>query len=280
MATLTFTKLHGTANDFVYIDAREGFPGDPSMLAPRLCDRHRGVGADGLILVRTATNGTADCRMEIFNADGTRAEMCGNGIRGFAKFVHDHGLVRANPLRVETDAGVMVLEAKLAGDLVASVRVDMGRPVWEGRRIPVAADGEIIERPFQVGGREWRITCLSMGNPHCVVFIDDVAGLALEQLGPAFEHHPFFPKRVNTEFVRVVSRSRLEMRVWERGAHETMACGTGACAAAVAAARTDRTDRRATVGLPGGALEIEWRADDHVLMTGDAVEVFEGRIEV
>jgi diaminopimelate epimerase len=278
MATLRFAKLHGTANDFIYVDARDGLPADPAALAPRLCDRHRGIGADGLILLLPSER--ADCRMQIFNADGSRAEMCGNGIRGFAKFVQDRQLVRGNPLRVETDAGVKTLEAETNDGHVTRVTVDMGAPVFDGREIPVDADGEIVEHPLEVDGHTWRVTCVSMGNPHCVVFVDDVTELPLATLGPRFERHPFFPRRVNTEFVRVTDRGRAEMRVWERGSGETMACGTGACAVAVAAARTDRTGRRVTVALPGGDLAIEWRTDDHVLMTGDAVEVFEGRIEV
>ena len=280
MASLRFAKLHGTANDFVYVDAREGLPGDPAALAARLCDRHRGIGADGLILLLAPTNGSADCRMVIYNADGSRPEMCGNGIRGLAKFALDRGLVTADPLRVETDAGVRVLRAARENGRVARVTVDMGPPEWDGGRIPVAADGEVVARPLAVDGRTWTVTCVSMGNPHCVVFLDDIAGLDLPSLGPRFERHPFFPKGVNTEFIRPAGGDRLEMRVWERGAGETMACGTGACAAAVAAARTGRTGRRVTVALPGGELLIDWRADDHVLMTGDAVEVFEGRVEV
>jgi diaminopimelate epimerase len=279
MATIEFSKLHGTANDFVYVDARSGFPGDPTALAPRLCDRHRGVGADGLILLHPSR--VADCRMQIVNADGSVAEMCGNGIRGFAKFVLDAGLVQASPLRVETDAGIKTITVERdAQGRVRRVAVDMGTPEWSGRRIPVDADGDVVEHPLEVAGRSWRVTCVSMGNPHCVVFVDDVAALDLPALGPRFEHHPFFPKRVNTEFIQVLSPSHLRMRVWERGAAETMACGTGACAAAVAAARTGRTGRTSVVSLPGGDLEITWRADDHVVMTGDAVEVFTGRIEV
>jgi diaminopimelate epimerase len=280
MATLSFVKLHGTANDFVYVDARRGLPGDPAALARRLCDRHRGIGADGLILLRDADTRDADCRMEIINADGSTAEMCGNGIRGFAKYVLDRGLATHEPLRVETGAGVLSIEAERQGGRVVRVAVDMGRPEWDGRRIPVDADGEIVERPLEVAGRDYRVTCVSMGNPHCVVFLDDVAGLDLPALGPRFEHHPFFPKRVNTEFIRVVDRGHLEMRVWERGAAETLACGTGACAAAVAAARTGRADRAVRVTLPGGDLAIEWLENDHVRMTGDAVEVFQGQVEV
>lgn len=281
MTTLAFAKLHGTANDFVYVDARDGLPGDPAVLAPRLCDRHRGIGADGLILLQRSNE--ADCRMEIWNADGTRAEMCGNGIRGFAKFVLDRNFLRRDPrapLNVETDAGVKVITVRLDGDRVQLVSVDMGTPELDGRKIPVDADGEIVERPLTVDGRDWRVTCVSMGNPHCVVFVDDVDGLDLPAIGPRFEHHPFFPRRVNTEFIRVVNREKLQMRVWERGAAETLACGTGACAAAVAAAKTGRTGRSVTVALPGGDLQIEWQDDDHVRMTGDAVEVYEGRIEV
>ena len=278
MPTLPFAKLHGTANDFIYVDARAGFPGDPAAIARRLCDRRRGIGADGLILLLPSTE--ADGRMVIYNADGSRAEMCGNGIRGLAKFVYERGLLPINPLTVETDAGVKALELHLDGGRVARVTVDMGMPEWRGREIPVDADGEILDRPLVVDGRTWSVTCVSMGNPHCVVFVDDVAGLPLETLGPRFEHHPFFPRRVNTEFVHVDGRERLTMRVWERGSGETMACGTGACAVGVAAARTGRSARRVTVTLPGGPLEIDWRSDDRVLMTGDAVAVFDGQVEV
>ena len=278
MPTLQFAKLHGTANDFIYVDARAGFPGDPAAIARRLCDRRRGIGADGLILLLPSTE--ADGRMVIYNCDGSRAEMCGNGIRGLAKLVHDRGLLTKNPLTLETDAGVKTLSLHLDGGRVTRVTVDMGMPEWRGREIPVDADGEVLDHALVVDGRTWSVTCVSMGNPHCVVFVDDVAGLPLETLGPRFERHPFFPRRVNTEFVRVDDRERLTMRVWERGAGETMACGTGACAVAVAAARTGRSARRVTVTLPGGPLEIDWRPDDRVLMTGDAVFVFDGQVEV
>jgi len=278
MPTLHFAKLHGTANDFIYVDARAGFPGDPAAAARRLCDRRRGIGADGLILLLPSTE--ADGRMVIYNSDGSRAEMCGNGIRGLAKFVHERGLLTKNPLAVETDAGVKTLSLHLDGGRVARVTVDMGMPEWRGREIPVDADGEVLDRPLIVDGCTWSVTCVSMGNPHCVVFVDDVAGLPLETIGPRFEQHPFFPRRVNTEFVKIEDRRRLTMRVWERGAGETMACGTGACAVAVAAARTGRSERQVTVTLPGGPLEIDWRPDDRVLMTGDAVAVFEGQVEV
>jgi len=278
MPTLRFAKLHGTANDFIYVDARAGFPGDPAAAARRLCDRRRGIGADGLILLLPSTE--ADGRMVIYNSDGSRPEMCGNGIRGLAKFVHDRGLLTKSPLAIETDAGVKTLSLHLEGGRVSRVTVDMGMPEWRGREIPVNADGEVLDRPLEVDGRTWSVTCVSLGNPHCVVFVDDVADLPLETLGPRFERHPFFPRRVNAEFVRVDDRRHLTMRVWERGAGETMACGTGACAVAVAAARTGRSERHVTVALPGGSLEIDWRSDDRVLMTGDAVAVFDGQVEV
>jgi diaminopimelate epimerase len=278
MPTLHFAKLHGTANDFVYVDARAGFPGDPAAAARRLCDRRRGIGADGLILLLPSSE--ADGRMVIYNSDGSRAEMCGNGIRGLAKLVHDRGLLTKNPLTIETDAGVKTLSLHLQGGRVSRVTVDMGMPEWRGREIPVDADGDVLDHPLVVDGRTWSVTCVSMGNPHCIVFVDGVAALPLETIGPRFEHHPFFPRRVNTEFVEVESRRRLTMRVWERGAGETMACGTGACAVAVAAARTGRSERQVTVTLPGGPLDVEWRPDDRVLMTGDAVFVFEGQVEV
>src|SRR5678815_1813325 len=180
MSTLPFRKLHGTANDFVYVDARRGLPADPAVLAPRICDRHRGIGADGLILLLEWSS--ADCRMRIFNVDGSTAEMCGNGIRGFAKYVLDHGLVRADPLRVETDAGVRTITVRRDGGKVASITVDMGPPEWDGRRIPVDADGTVLERSLAVNGRNWMVSCVSMGNPHCVVFVDDPGTLALPEI--------------------------------------------------------------------------------------------------
>jgi diaminopimelate epimerase len=250
MATIEFTKLHGTANDFVYVDARAGLPGDPAVLAPRVCDRHRGIGADGLILLLPSE--TADCRMKIFNADGSTAEMCGNGIRGFAKFVLDRGLARANPLRVETDAGVKTLVAEVVGGSVRRVAVDMGTPGMVGRRIPVDADGG-CRAAARGRGRRWNVTCVSMGNPHCVVLRRRRGG-STPAIGPGFERHPFFPQRVNTGFVRVDSPTHLTMRVWERGSGETMAC----TALARAWPRRSRARRwRCTVALP-------WRPRDRM----------------
>jgi diaminopimelate epimerase len=278
MANLRFTKMHGIGNDYVYVDCFSQAVEDPARLARRISPRRTGIGSDGLILIRPSD--VADCRMEMYNADGSRGEMCGNGIRCVGKYVYEHGLARRDSLRVETDAGIKLLDLHAKQGRIDSVTVDMGEPILDGPHIPVAAEGHVVDAPLQVDGRTYAITCVSMGNPHCVVFVDEVEPLCLAEIGPQFEHHPFFPKRVNTEFVQVISRSELRMRVWERGSGETAACGTGACAALVAAALNHRGDRRAVLRLNGGNLDIEWRAaDGHVMMTGPAEEVFSGEIE-
>ncbi len=287
MATLEFTKMHGCGNDYIYIVALRARPADPSALSVKLSDRHFGVGGDGLIML--APSGNADIRMEMYNADGSRGSMCGNGIRCLARLAFERGLVRANPMVVETDAGLKSVELRLEGRRVVGATVDMGEPILEGRDISVDAVGRIIDYPLDVAGMSESITAVSMGNPHCVVFVADDGVFKLQdrdfaELGRKFENHPFFPRGVNTEFVRAVSRRNLRMRVWERGSGETWACGTGACAALVAAVLTNHSDRTATVELRGGNLELEWRADgadaNHVFMTGDAVEVFHGEIEL
>ena len=279
MATLPFVKMHGIGNDYVYVDCFAHRVPDPAALAERVSPRRTGIGSDGLILI--CPSDVADCRMEMYNADGSRGAMCGNGIRCVGKYVADHGLSARNPLRVETDSGIKILELTRQGGTVTSVTVDMGEPILDGPRIPVAAEGRVVDAPLEVAGVGYQVTCVSMGNPHCVVFSRDVETLDLERIGPGFEHHAFFPNRVNTEFVRVDGPSLLRMRVWERGSGETAACGTGACAALVAAVLTGRAERRATLRLNGGDLEIEWRAGDgHVLMSGPAEEVFRGEIEV
>jgi len=278
MAPLRFTKMHGIGNDYVYVDCFSQTLADPSALARRVSPRRTGIGSDGLILI--CPSRVADCRMEMYNADGSRGQMCGNGIRCVAKYVYEHGLAPRHVLHIETDAGIKTLQLHPVGKRVQRVTVDMGEPILDGRRIPVAADGRIVDAPLQVDGTMYQVTCVSMGNPHCVIFVNDVAALSLEQLGPRFEHHPFFPERVNTEFIEVLNRTQLRMRVWERGSGETAACGTGACAALVAAVLNDRADHRAVVQLNGGDLDIEWRNDNHVLMTGAAEEVFSGEIDV
>jgi diaminopimelate epimerase len=287
MRKLAFTKMHGCGNDYIYIVADRMRPADPGALARRLSDRRFGIGGDGLIMLCPST--TADVRMEMYNADGSRGEMCGNGIRCVARLHFEVSGGRKNPIVVDTDCGPRSIVLTVEGGRAVGATVDMGTPILEGREIPVDRDGRIIDFPLAVASREYRITAVSMGNPHCVVFVEDEGVLSLDdaefaRLGRQFEHHSFFPRRVNTEFILPISRNRLKMRVWERGSGETLACGTGACAAQVAAVLTDRADRAATVELRGGNLEIEWRERGpdagHVFMTGEAVEVFAGEVEV
>ena len=285
---MQFTKMQGCGNDYVYVN---GFTEKLSQeekpeLVRRLSDRHFGIGGDGVIFINPSTE--ADFEMEMFNADGTRAEMCGNGIRCVAKFVYDKGLTDSEHITVVSAGKVKYLDLTVVknpefpGDrgVVNKVRVNMGSPILEPAQIPVEADGEqVVDEPILVNGREYRMTCVSMGNPHAVVFTEGVAGLDLEKTGPDFESHERFPKRVNTEFVEVTDRRNVFMRVWERGTGETLACGTGACAVAVACVLNNLTENRITVGLPGGELEVEWdRENNLVYMTGPAVTVFEGEI--
>jgi len=282
--------MHGTGNDYVYVDCFAQTVADPAAVARVVSPRRTGVGSDGLILI--CPSHTADCRMEMYNADGSRGEMCGNGIRCVARLHYERAARQRNPrnpMVIETDCGLKSVALKLDGGRVSEATVDMGEPILEGREIPAAADGRVIDYPLEVGGRIWRVTAVSMGNPHCVVFVDDEAVFALEdsefaRVGRQFEHHPFFPRRVNTEFVLPLGRERMRMRVWERGSGETLACGTGACAALVAAVLTGRAERRATLELRGGKLGIEWcergESANHVMMTGEAVEVFSGEVEV
>ena len=279
---MRFTKMHGAGNDYIYVNCfDQPVPDDPARLARRISDRHRGVGGDGLILIRPSQ--VADARMQMFNADGTPAEMCGNGVRCVAKYVYDHGLCRNRSLQVETGAGVLNLELETAGGLVERVRVDMGEPVLKPEKIPTTLPGSpspwdtaVIEAPLEVAGQSLRVTCVSMGNPHAVAFVDRITDRWVLQLGPKIEVDPHFPNRVNAEFVEVLSGSEVRMRVWERGSGETLACGTGASAVCVAGVLTDRTERKITVHLLGGDLEIDWADDNHIYMTGPAVEVFSG----
>jgi len=270
---IPFTKMHGAGNDFVFLNCLKNPIENLSKLAKRLCDRRFGIGADQLLTVHPSK--TADFKMEIYNADGSQVEMCGNGIRCFARYLYEHGLTQKKELSVETLAGI--IRPRIVGDLV---EVDMGEPILEGRKIPVDADGQIVNRQLIVNGTSYTVTCVSMGNPHCVVYLDEIETLDLASLGPKFECHPFFPKRVNTEFIQIVSPQEVKMRVWERGAGETWACGTGASAVGVVGVVTGRTTRKITVHLKGGDLWIEWRDNNHVYMTGAAVEVFQGTVNV
>lgn len=271
--------MHGLGNDYVYVDLFAQTLDDAPTLARAVSDRHRGVGSDGLILIAPSELQDAHARMIMYNADGSRGEMCGNGIRCVAKYVHDHGISNANPLRIETDAGVLTLELTLGEQSkVALVRVDMGRPRLRPEEIPVNIDGEnVIESLIDANGTLHRMTCVSLGNPHTVVFVDDVAAVPLAEWGPAFEHHALFPERVNTHFAAVRDRGHVDMVTWERGSGATQACGTGATAVCVAGVLTDRTDRKITATLPGGDLQLEWPDDkSSVFMTGPATEVFSG----
>ena len=286
MPKLSFVKMHGCGNDYIYVVADRIRPVDPAGLARRISDRRFGIGGDGLIMLCPATD--ADVRMEMYNADGSRGEMCGNGIRCLARLYYETAGGHKNPLAVATDCGIKMVALTINGGPIAAT-VDMGEPILAGRDIPVDHDGSVIDFPLQVESRVERITAVSMGNPHCIVFVADdyIFGLddgEFARLGREFECHPFFPRRVNTEFVRPLARDHLKMRVWERGSGETLACGTGACASLVAAVLTGRVDRRAVVELRGGKLEIEWRESgsgaNHVFMTGEAVEVFRGEIEL
>lgn len=273
MSEIAFTKMHGCGNDFILIDCLKSGTGDLEKHVKRLCNRRLGIGADQLLTVLPSKMG--DFKMEIYNADGSQVEMCGNGIRCFAKYVHERGLTNKKELEVETLAGIV--RPRLVGE---QVEVDMGEPILEGRAIPVNAGGAILDYPLEVDGITYRVSCVSMGNPHCVLYLDDLEQLDLETVGPRFERHPFFPKRVNTEFIKVLAPDEIRMRVWERGAGETWACGTGACAAAVAGALNGKNGRKVTVHLKGGDLLIEWRENNRVYMTGGAEEVFRGVVDI
>jgi diaminopimelate epimerase len=290
---MRFTKMQGLGNDYIYLDCfRDPVPHDPPGLSRKISDRHFGVGGDGLILI--CPSDKADARMRMFNADGSEAEMCGNGVRCVAKYVYDHGLVRKPTLTIETGRGVLTLELEVGGGSVRQVRVDMGEPIFDPAVIPTTLPGnppinvrlvlpELTDIPVKLNPmlslstKPLQATCLSMGNPHCVIFVDEITDILVGVFGPQIESLPVFPRRTNVEFVKVNRPDELTMRVWERGSGETLACGTGACAVAVAAALTGRSQRRVVIHLRGGDLHLHWaETDNHVYMTGPAVEVFSG----
>ena len=274
---MKFTKMHGIGNDYVYVNCLQETIENPSELAKKISDRHYGVGSDGLIMINPSDK--ADFEMEMYNADGSRGEMCGNGIRCVAKYVYDYGLTDKTSISVETLAGIKYLDLTVEDGKVVLVKVDMGKPMLRPEEVPVVSEKEeVIDEPITVDGQEYRMTCVSMGNPHAVVFIDqDVKEFPLETVGVKFENHERFPKRVNTEFVNVLDRHTAQMRVWERGSGETLACGTGACAVAVACALNGLTEDEVTVKLLGGDLQIKWdREKNTVYMTGPAEVVFDG----
>ena len=277
---MKFTKMHGCGNDYVYVNLFEEQIENPAKVSIAVSDRHFGIGSDGLITIGASE--IADFRMRIYNADGSEAEMCGNGIRCVAKYVYDHKLTDKTKITVETGAGVKTLQLTVEDDKVTLVRVDMGEPILTPDEIPVVADGDrVVDEPIVVDDKEWRMTCVSMGNPHAVVFVDDVAHFELEKYGPLFENHVRFPKRTNTEFVQIISRNEAIMRVWERGSAETWACGTGTCATVMACILNGLTDNDVLVHLRGGDLRIVYdEKSNHVFMTGPATEVFEGEIQL
>ena len=274
---MRFTKMHGAGNDYVYVDCFDEQVANPATLAVAVSDRHFGIGADGLILILPSEHG--DVRMRMFNADGSEAQMCGNGIRCLAKYAYDHGRSRANPMRVETAAGVKEIALIVsADDKVTAATVDMGEPILDCDQIPVKLPQDrAVDVALRTAERAFQMTCVSMGNPHAVVFVDDARAVPLETIGPQIENHPLFPERVNVHVVQVHAPGEVTMRTWERGSGVTLACGTGASAVCVAGALTRRTDRKVLAHLPGGDLQLHWREeDDHVLMTGPAAEVFTG----
>jgi diaminopimelate epimerase len=277
---LEFAKYQGLGNDFILVDNRDRTtPKVTPEQAIKLCDRHFGIGGDGVIFALPGQDGT-DYTMRIFNSDGSEPEMCGNGIRCMARFIADlEGANAKESYTIHTLAGLIV--PKLTAD--GQVTVDMGQPRLAASEIPTTlagADGQSIDQPLTVAGQTWQVTNVSMGNPHCITFVDDVAAIDLEKIGPQFEHHPAFPQRTNTEFIEVVRPDYLKMRVWERGAGITLACGTGACAALVAAVLNGKSDRQATIALPGGPLLIEWAADEKIFMTGPAELAFTGSVTI
>ena len=279
---IKFTKMHGLGNDYVYIDATSKTGqeiDDPSSLAKFVSDRHFGIGSDGLILI--CDSDVADFKMRMFNYDGSEAEMCGNGIRCVGKFVYDKGLTNHDLITIETLAGIKILKLNVVDGKVDTVRVDMGEPILDSELIPVVSDENIVKNlKLNAEGKDFIFSCVSMGNPHAITIVDNVKDLQIEKYGSVLEVDKHFPKRSNIEFIELVNKSKIKMRVWERGAGETLACGTGACASAVACNLNGYTDKRVTVELLGGNLDIEWSdVDNHVYMTGSATTVFEGTLE-
>lgn len=278
---MKFTKMHGAGNDYVYVDCfRNSTPEDPSKTAIAVADRHTGIGGDGLILIEPSEQ--ADARMRMFNADGSEAEMCGNGIRCVAKYVYDHGICSQDKLSIETGAGILALELTAKNGKVDLVKVDMGEPILRAQDIPTSlgddpARNPVVNQKLSVEGFEFECTCVSMGNPHCVIFVDEATDELVHGIGPRIENHVAFPARVNVEFVEIISKTEVRQRTWERGSGETLACGTGASAVCVAGVLTGRTEAKITNHLLGGTLILEWdRESNHVFKTGPATEVFSG----
>ncbi len=275
---MKFTKMEGLGNDYVYVNCFRETVDNPSEVAKKVSDRHFGIGSDGLILIKPSE--VADFRMDMYNADGSQAEMCGNGIRCVAKYVYDYGLTDKTSISIETLAGIKYLDLQVTDGKVSLITVNMGSPELIPDKIPVISDStRVVDEPIEVDGTTYKMTCVSMGNPHCIVFVDDTASFPLETVGPLFENHERFPKRVNTEFIQLLDRKTVNMRVWERGSGETLACGTGACASAVACILNGLTEDEITLHLLGGDLIVRWDQEENlVYMTGPARVVFDGEI--
>lgn len=277
---MKFTKMHGIGNDYVYVNCFEETVENPSEVSKKVSDRHFGIGSDGLILIKPSEK--ADFKMEMYNADGSQGAMCGNGIRCVAKYVYDYGLTDKTNISVDTKSGIKYLDLTVANGKVALVKVNMGQPELNAEKIPmIYKKQQVIQQPLAVKDNIYEVTAVSMGNPHVIVYMDQIRDLAIEKIGPDFEKHPAFPEGVNTEFVHVIDRKTVEMRVWERGSGETLACGTGACAVAVACVLNGYTEEEVTVRLLGGELKIFWnRKENLVYMTGPAEVVFDGTINL
>ncbi len=280
---MKFTKMHGIGNDYVYVNCFQETVKNPSAVAKFVSDRHFGIGSDGLILIKPSD--VADCEMEMYNLDGSKGAMCGNGIRCVAKYAYDYGIVNKTDITVATGSGIKTLHLTLNdNNKVETVRVNMGAPILKASEIPVAFESEtVISAPIEVDGKTYAFTGVSMGNPHAIIYMEEIDSMDIEKIGPSFENHPMFPDRVNTEFVKILDSHTVQMRVWERGSGETMACGTGACAVAVASILNGHVngDKPVTVKLLGGDLEIFWdRKENLVYMTGPATTVFDGEIDL
>ena len=280
MIRLRFWKMHGLGNDYILIDNRDEKVSENKLglLAQKLCRRRFSVGADGLLLLYNST--VADVKMRIFNADGSEAEMCGNGIRCLAKYCYENNIANKRELRIETLAGIKNVWLEVADGEVRAVTVDMGSPIFEREKIPVLGEGKFVDEEIKVNNGVFKATCLSVGNPHCVIFVDDVEKFPVEYYGPKIENHPLFPRRINVEFVQILGKDLLKMRIWERGVGETLACGTGACAGVVAGSMLGKTDRECVVRLLGGELRIKYDEDNRIFMTGSAEIVYEGVIKL
>lgn len=277
---MKFTKMHGLGNDYVYVNCFEEKVENPSEVAIKVSDRHFGIGSDGLILIKPSD--VADFRMDMYNADGSQAEMCGNGIRCVAKYVYDYGLTDKTNISIETLAGIKYLDLQVDNGKAVMITVNMGSPILQPDMIPVVSKKDkVVNEPIIVQGEEYKMTCVSMGNPHCIVFVEDTQHFPLEKIGPDFECHEAFPKRVNTEFIQVLDRKTVNMRVWERGSGETLACGTGACASTVACILNGLTEDEITLHLLGGDLLVRWEREENIVyMTGPATVVFDGEIQI